>query len=341
MKRDGDDLESVRKRSRIGEYDWPECDICGKQFARPSQLKIHKLCHSEERPFSCEHCDSSFKNRSNLSNHINSVHLQRKRILCEICNMKFLNKSMLKKHMISHTDTACCCIKCRKVLKAQSLKDHQCRECSICSAVFILKSELAEHTLSHPGNEMYKCSDCGKTFKSQKSLTRHKIIHRPSEPHKCDICGLILKDKNTFKAHLLVHSEYTPFKCEICHKHFKRKGGLKLHMETHEEREHFTCQKCGCDFLLENSLNRHKLQCGVFKCTCKREFKTIEEIKAHSCDPDRKFRCKVCGFGFKRKAHLNGHMTTHAETKRLYSCDLCNEEFTTELSVLRHKVRKH
>ncbi|KAH3675476.1 hypothetical protein WICPIJ_009354, partial [Wickerhamomyces pijperi] len=47
------------------------CNICGKQFKRPSSLQTHKYSHSGEKPFQCDwkDCNKVFSVRSNMIRH--------------------------------------------------------------------------------------------------------------------------------------------------------------------------------------------------------------------------------------------------------------------------------
>ena len=46
-----------------------KCDMCEKEFARPSSLKVHKRTHSCDRPYVCAICGASFADNSNLHRH--------------------------------------------------------------------------------------------------------------------------------------------------------------------------------------------------------------------------------------------------------------------------------
>lgn len=51
------------------------CNICNKDFASPYNVRRHQLTHSDDRPFVCEYCSKSFKEKSSLTKHIKRVHL--------------------------------------------------------------------------------------------------------------------------------------------------------------------------------------------------------------------------------------------------------------------------
>ncbi|KAI8460657.1 hypothetical protein BY996DRAFT_2014757 [Phakopsora pachyrhizi] len=45
------------------------CEVCDKQFIRPSSLSTHRLSHTGEKPHSCSTCGKSFSVASNLRRH--------------------------------------------------------------------------------------------------------------------------------------------------------------------------------------------------------------------------------------------------------------------------------
>ena len=46
-----------------------ECNVCGKVFARASQLSLHMNIHYLERPFRCDPCGVSFRTKGHLIKH--------------------------------------------------------------------------------------------------------------------------------------------------------------------------------------------------------------------------------------------------------------------------------
>ena len=51
------------------------CNICNKDFASPYNVRRHQLTHSDDRPFACQFCNKSFKEKSSLTKHVKRVHV--------------------------------------------------------------------------------------------------------------------------------------------------------------------------------------------------------------------------------------------------------------------------
>ncbi|RZF43423.1 hypothetical protein LSTR_LSTR001684 [Laodelphax striatellus] len=63
-----EDYIYVRGRGR-GRY---VCEVCGIRCKKPSMLKKHIRTHTDVRPFTCKHCNFSFKTKGNLTKHMKS-----------------------------------------------------------------------------------------------------------------------------------------------------------------------------------------------------------------------------------------------------------------------------
>eukprot|EP00186_Timspurckia_oligopyrenoides_P002877 CAMPEP_0182446652 /NCGR_PEP_ID=MMETSP1172-20130603/4326_1 /TAXON_ID=708627 /ORGANISM="Timspurckia oligopyrenoides, Strain CCMP3278" /LENGTH=609 /DNA_ID=CAMNT_0024642605 /DNA_START=69 /DNA_END=1898 /DNA_ORIENTATION=- len=81
-----------------------DCLTCGKQFPSRFNLKRHEMSmHSNERPFECEICLSSFKVKDHLTQHVKVAHNTDKLQLfkCHLCirETTFRTKSNLIRHV--------------------------------------------------------------------------------------------------------------------------------------------------------------------------------------------------------------------------------------------------
>lgn len=78
------------------------CLLCGKNFNRLANLRIHQRCHTGEKPYTCSHCGRRFSHSGNLQKH-KRVHTGERPYRCPQCSKSFCQSSHLKKHQTVHT----------------------------------------------------------------------------------------------------------------------------------------------------------------------------------------------------------------------------------------------
>ncbi|GAA6069715.1 zinc finger protein 91-like [Tachysurus ichikawai] len=78
------------------------CLLCGKNFNRLANLRIHQRCHTGEKPYTCSHCGRRFSHSGNLQKH-KRVHTGERPYQCPQCSKSFCQSSHLKKHQMVHT----------------------------------------------------------------------------------------------------------------------------------------------------------------------------------------------------------------------------------------------
>ena len=78
------------------------CPICDQNFKTKSNLKNHiDAVHKEKKSHTCSICEKSFSLKANLKNHVDAVHEGKKPHKCSICYRSFARKGQLKKHVNS------------------------------------------------------------------------------------------------------------------------------------------------------------------------------------------------------------------------------------------------
>ncbi|KAI5102929.1 zinc finger and SCAN domain-containing protein 21-like [Silurus meridionalis] len=92
--------DAWRQQSRADERH--VCLLCGKNFNRLANLRIHQRCHTGEKPYMCSHCGRRFSHSGNLQKH-KRVHTGERPYHCPQCSKSFCQSSHLKKHQMVHT----------------------------------------------------------------------------------------------------------------------------------------------------------------------------------------------------------------------------------------------
>lgn len=75
------------------------CDLCDKKFHYKHNLEVHRLLHSNDRKYSCNHCSSTFKTRNYLAKHLKGHFSETKSFLCSYCDFKTTQKRYLSEHV--------------------------------------------------------------------------------------------------------------------------------------------------------------------------------------------------------------------------------------------------
>ena len=98
---------------------WQGCDECGKKFADPNDLKIHKRRHiktnhkrkkrleRKNKIITCDTCGKEMKS-SSMQMHVQNSHSIRQDLFCSICSFSTKYSSYLKEHEDGHTTQIKC-----------------------------------------------------------------------------------------------------------------------------------------------------------------------------------------------------------------------------------------
>nr|CAD7427526.1 unnamed protein product [Timema monikensis] len=114
------------------------CDICGKGFKNPKQLRNHKVTHStKQKPViakgECDICGRTFGNQRMLRLHKDNVHSRLRPHLCNYCGYSASSRSTLKMHMRTHT----------------GLESSLMFSCWMCSFRSVKKENYLAHVANH------------------------------------------------------------------------------------------------------------------------------------------------------------------------------------------------
>ena len=176
-----------------------KCDVCQIVVCSSHSLKRHKnIVHTNERPFSCEVCQKSFKTKEGRDEH-QVVHNTERLFACSICPKSFKRKSGRTKHeKVVHTlDKPFACELCAKAYKAKAnLCRHfnnvhsnasQMENGDFYSSNVLFKASKQTKSIKGPAKHSaidkyeFSCKICNQSFQSKRKLKRHKKVHRKNQ----------------------------------------------------------------------------------------------------------------------------------------------------------------
>ncbi|XP_029954148.1 zinc finger protein 646 [Salarias fasciatus] len=200
------------------------CNICNRSYRHAGSLLNHKNTHKTGH-FICTFCSKPFTNPMALRNHTR-IHTQKKKFVCLTCGKAFRLASILHNHQKVHNRAAShlSCAECGKSFLGRSgLKRHRCRRGQENGA----QSGAPQ---ADRGDKCFMCDLCGRSYRHAGSLLNHKKTHSENL-HHCALCLQTFPDALT----LQIHSQMRRQCCPECGKTFCLLSHLQSHMEVHSK----------------------------------------------------------------------------------------------------------
>ena len=208
--------ESIKKRKAVEHT----CDVCQKSFLQKSNLTSHvQSVHLRIKKHACYQCEMRFTYKSKLTRHENSAHFGMKNHACDQCDMIFATKH----HLSGHVNGV-----------HLGMKPHACH---LCEMRFTQKGSLTRHVGAvHLGIKNHACNRCDMRFAEKVNLTFHvKTMHLGLKDHMCNQCKMRFTRKESLTVHVkTIHLGEKPHKCIECGKLFTQLQSLRRHVDSHE-----------------------------------------------------------------------------------------------------------
>jgi hypothetical protein len=168
---------------------------------------------------------------------------------------------------------------------------------------------------SNTKDRPYKCwqSDCNAAFTHRSSINKHMLLAHQLKTDKntCMMCGRRFTQYSEFLSHVKMHTRKS--ECDICKLTFV----TDEKMQAHRERVH------------KNDSDDRSFKCHVSLSIYLVHITFINSVHFQLCDAM-----------FKRKEHLNSHITyrhTDQNTSRRFQCNDCPATFITRQDLRNHQ----
>jgi KRAB domain-containing zinc finger protein len=334
------------------------CPYCKTRFESSESLEIHiDLSHLQnERPYQCDRCRYLFKSKFKLINHIENIHLNKKRHKCQICERSFSESGNLKQHLLTHSkDKPMKCEFCNlgfshsatfnaHKFKCLKLKQEPAIEIKEFKSLDELRNLISEENVEQSfnledcsfENDLHKCAFCERSFKKLESIQEHLKIHRfqAKTKIKCLHCDFATTNKGALASHTkVVHASVD----------------TELIPLTKEDRDQLiTCHVCS-KMIKRSLIDKHldEVHSKVFfRCPeemCRKLFKTMKNLSQHvhgmhPVPSSKSFPCIVCGLSFPNYTVLKKHAKSH-DIDKIQKCNICGAYLKNLSSLNTHKLR--
>ncbi|XP_073996405.1 uncharacterized protein isoform X2 [Rhodnius prolixus] len=213
----------------------------------------------------------------------------------------------------------------------------------------------------------HKCDICHYKFKRLDHLKRHMKIHPIDEVLVAQVRQQCAREEAAAKKKAALEDELRRYTCNVCHYKFKRADHLKRHM-TRSHPEELALIAATEELAKARQAAKAAKMMGRFEDSQdnQEEEYATERMKEINPDDERKFPCTLCDFKFKRRDHLNRHMTVHTDqiimprvaersgeiigdrteeenlwlsSMRRFSCTLCDAKFKRADHLKRHMLK--
>ena len=194
-----------------------------------------------------------------------------------------------------------------------------------------------------------KMSDYLKLEKNVKPGKRIRGIETQDLPgdFPCRTCGKVFHRLRYLRKHEVIHKAEKNLLCSVCVKSFKTLANLNQHMRTHKEREAYKCRQCDFESTINIAIHAHRQlhKDGCVLCDiCGRAYNDKSTLTKHKKvhDPNRPFACTYpgCTLRFKSKKLCSAHLKSHT-TKAKFDCKICGYAFRHKHHLQRHEIKVH
>ena len=210
------------------------CYICDKQYADKYVLDQHVAQVHNQETLKCPECAKSFQRKSNLRDHLHTVHGDDKDIfskltICKYCNKEFtlsqnLDRHIVEQHLFPNNHPRIKCTECDDTFtRRESMTSHREREhyatsgfhkCGICEMIFSNTGNVNRHIkIVHGGEKIHACQQCSAHYSCKKHLENHIKKGKHYRDGICPHCEerVVIKSEASWRDHFIKEPKWRKF----------------------------------------------------------------------------------------------------------------------------------
>ena len=295
--------ETVQPRDQTGPGDEFRCDTCGKTFKQKTHLTRHVESLHLGIKYPCQLCNYKASQISNLVTHTETVH-EKKQYSCKLCPFEARTRFAVRRHN-------------REEHHGQKGVNKKTLQCQTCNKSFAFEKRLNFHMKRQHGIFDYQ------TRKQRKSrIQKERLNDEKPEFDQIVISHVQSLQDTEVETAIQSNSEASEerkeeFSCNLCEKKFTQRGHLQVHMESLHNGQRFPCSHCGKEFRQKPHLQRHveSVHLGVrYKCDqCDHQSTQISNLVTHKemVHENKIYFCKFCEFHAKSRTQVRKHKNRH------------------------------
>ncbi|XP_053674172.1 zinc finger protein 471-like [Anopheles nili] len=301
-----EELSNHKKSNAHSQY---VCEICGTELKHRNSLEVHLERHAGITHHQCPYCSSSFHTKTELKNHVLSMHISEDRADCDQCGAVFTSKKLLKQHLKSHTAVRNFhCVQCTLSFKTfhhlrrhiKAVHNDVRFQCEHCNASYCRRDKLRMHIeKAHLIQTYFVCEICMRSFDTNEGLQEHRGHHENPKELECGTCLLVCLTQESFDKHMCItyQDDYVccgrDFKHHMLYNKHMMSHGIKVNARVRVKSNMLIGQERAIrdsaefrteDYRFKNRARRQGKRPRLDCVQCMKSFNSIAERQQHVCN---------------------------------------------------------